>query len=318
MKNSRVEISAIVPVSERFDNLTKLFAVYDEALVATGRVYEFIFVLDGRFPRVLAELDELQRAHDYVTVIQLTQSFGEATALSAGFENASGDIVVTLPAYHQIEASKLPSVIERVGEFDMVAARRWPRFDSRIKRIQSRAFHGILNFIAGCKFQDLGCGVRAFKKQIVDEIPVYGDQHRFIPLLAERRGFTVHEVAVPQSTDDSAPTFYPSGIYVRRILDILTVFFLVKFTKKPLRFFGLIGSAVFAVGFLVLILVVAQRLFLDIALADRPALLLSSLFVVLGVQLFALGLIAELIIFTHARKIKEYTIDRIFSASAPD
>jgi hypothetical protein len=197
----------------------------------------------------------------------------------------------------------------------MVIARRWPRHDSKLKRAQTITFHGILNFIAGCSFQDLGCGVRAFKKEIADEIPVYGDQHRFIPLLAERRGFRVKEVKVPQSNIDSAPTFYRSGTYLRRILDILTVFFLVKFTKKPLRFFGLIGSTIFAIGFLVLIYIISQRLFSGVALADRPALLLSSLFVVLGVQLIALGLIAELIIFTHAREIKEYTIDRIFGRS---
>jgi glycosyltransferase involved in cell wall biosynthesis len=315
MTKHKVDISAIVSVSERCDELQGLFSEYDKALRSTGKNYEFIFVLDGPFPDFLSGLQELQTKHDYITVIQLTQPFGEATTLSAGFEHATGDILLTLPAYHQIDATAIPEIIENVGKHDMVIARRWPRHDSKLKRAQTITFHGILNFIAGCSFQDLGCGVRAFKKEIADEIPVYGDQHRFIPLLAERRGFRVKEVKVPQSNIDSAPTFYRSGTYLRRILDILTVFFLVKFTKKPLRFFGLIGSTIFAIGFLVLIYVISQRLFSGVALADRPALLLSSLFVVLGVQLIALGLIAELIIFTHAREIKEYTIDRIFGRS---
>jgi hypothetical protein len=118
-------------------------------------------------------------------------------------------------------------------------------------------------------------------------------------------------VDVTQSTRDVAPNLYDPGIYLRRILDILTIFFLVKFTKKPLRFFGLIGSATFGVGALVLVIIILQRLFSDMPLAGRPALFLSALFVVLGAQLFALGLVGELIIFTHARDIREYTIEKM-------
>ncbi len=132
-------------------------------------------------------------------------------------------------------------------------------------------------------------------------------------MLAEKRGFRVVEIDVAQSELDSAPKLYASGIYLRRMLDILTVFFLVKFTKKPLRFFGLIGSSLLGFGALLLAVVIIQRLFFGIELGTRPALLLSSLFVVLGIQLLALGLIGELIIFTHARDIKEYTIEKILN-----
>jgi hypothetical protein len=145
----------------------------------------------------------------------------------------------------------------------------------------------------------------------VEEIPVYGDQHRFFPLLAVRRGFGVNEVDVTQSPKDRFDGRYGIKFYVQRLLDILTIVFLVRFTKKPLRFFGMIGSVTFAAGAAFLLYIVVERLFFGVGLADRPALLLSSLLVVLGLQIFALGLLGELIIFTHAQDIKEYTIKKI-------
>jgi len=253
----------------------------------------------------------IREAGAELRVVKLSRSFGEAAALSAGFEHARGSLILTLPAYWQVEPSEIKKFIAALDDNGMIVGCRWPRTDSWLNRLQARVFHRVLNFVAGCSFRDLGSGVRLFRKEIADEIPLYGDQHRFFPLLAERAGFRVKEVEVVQSTRDSAPRIYRPGVYLRRLLDILTVFFLVKFTKKPLRFFGLIGSALFAIGGTVLAYVVVQRLFFSMPLADRPALLLSCLLVVLGVQLFALGLIGELVIFAHGRETKEYKIDYI-------
>jgi glycosyltransferase involved in cell wall biosynthesis len=311
MVDTNIEISVVVPVSERHDDVRELYVDYKKGLTATGRRYELIFVLDGQFPDVFQMLEELREAGEAIQIIILAQSFGEATALSAGFEHATGEVILTLPAYYQVEPSDISKLLDGLAGQDMAIGRRWPRTDSAFRQLQNQVFHGILNFVADCSFHDIGCGMRAFRREILEEIPLYGDQHRFLPVLAEGRGFSVCEVDVVQSTRDVAPNLYDSGIYLRRILDILTVFFLVKFTKKPLRFFGLIGSATFGVGAVVLVIITVQRLFAGMALAGRPALFLSTLFVVLGVQLFALGLIGELIIFTHARDIREYTIEKI-------
>jgi hypothetical protein len=194
----------------------------------------------------------------------------------------------------------------------MVVAARWPRATaSRFEAFRRRLFHWLVSSVTGENFTDLGCGARAFKRSVADEIPIYGDQHRFIPLLALRRGFRVAEVQVRQSERDRYDKGYGPRTYLRRLLDIFTVVFLVRFTKKPLRFFGMIGSVMFLLGAIFLVYVVGERLFFNVALSDRPALLLSSLLVVLGLQIFALGLLGELIIFTHARDLKEYTIERI-------
>lgn len=313
MGDSTVEISAIVPVSERHDDVRELYNEYKKALEETGRSYEIIYVLDGPFSDTLSALEKLRAEGESVRVIQLAKSFGEATALSVAFQHSTGNIILTLPAYYQVRPSEIPKLLEGFGDADMAIARRWPRCDSRLKQAQTLVFHGLLRFFGDCSFHDLGCGMRAFDRKIIEEIPIYGDQHRFLPVLAEKWGYKVEEVNVTQSNRDHAPRFYRFGIYLRRVLDILTVFFLVKFTKKPLRFFGLIGSSLIALGGLSLLYVIVERIFFAVSLADRPALLLSSLFVVLGIQLFALGLIGELIIFTHAREIKEYTIDKILN-----
>lgn len=311
--SSDTEISVIIPVSERFDDVAGLYSAYREALRSTGRSHEFVYVLDGDYPDVLAALRSLQQQGERLTIVKLAKWFGEATALTAGFEHSSGDTILTLPAYYQIEAGDIPKVLEGLAGHDMAVAKRWPRRDSRFNRFQARVFHGLLQWISGYHFHDLGVGVRAIKRHVVAEVPVYGDQHRFLPVLAARQGFRVVEIEVAQSSRETGTRLYRPGVYARRFLDIFTIFFLVKFTKKPLRFFGLIGTATFALGMLFLLYLIAERVLFGITLADRPALLLSSLMVVLGVQVFAMGLIGELIIFTHAREMKEYTVEEVIN-----
>ena len=314
-KNSKtmIDVAVIVPVSERYDAVHELYDAYKKALQSTGYNYEFTYVLDGPFPDVLDELKKLQDDGEPLRVVKLARWFGEATALTAGFENSRGDMILTLPAYYQIEPAQIPKLLKEAPHQDMVIARRFPRTDSRLNRLQTALFNWMLRPITGAAFRDLGCGVRVFKRQITAEIPLYGDQHRFLPVLASRQGYRIKEVDVAQSPKDKFTRVYRPGVYLRRLLDLLTVFFLVKFTKKPLRFFGLIGVGIFALGALGVFYLSVDRLFFGIALADRPALLLSSLLIVLGAQIFALGLIGELIIFTHAKDIKEYSIDEIIN-----
>jgi glycosyltransferase involved in cell wall biosynthesis len=306
------KVSAIVPVSERFDESGALAAEYLDALKATGRDFELVFVLDGKHQRLGAALMELAKKSKQLRIIQLARSFGESTALSAGIEHTAGEIILTLPAYAQVDTSEFGKLLDELDYCDMAIAVRWPRAAaSKFEIIRRKVFHWLVSSVSLTSFNDLGCGVRVFKRVVADEVPIYGDQHRFIPLLALRRGFRVREVQLRQSEKDRYDKGYGPKFYLQRFLDIFTIVFLVRFTKKPLRFFGMIGSITFIVGGLFLAVVIIQRLFFAIGLADRPALLLSSLLVVLGLQIIALGLLGELIIFTHARELKEYTIEKI-------
>ncbi len=306
-----LDLSVIVPVGARYDDVRGVFDTYRRALDALGMSYELIYVLDGPREDMLELLLAEQPQAPNLEVLQLARPFGEATAIVAGFDASRGRLILTLPAYFQVDAAELHRMLDSKGDHHMVVARRWPRHGTAFDKLRRGAFHRMLRWVTGQRFEDLGCGVRLFDRAVLEEVNVYGDQHRFLPLIVERNGFRVLELDVSQSALDQFRGHYSVREYVQRALDIFTVFFLVRFTKKPLRFFGMIGAIVFAVGAVVLLDVIIARLFFDVALADRPALLLSSLLVVLGIQIGALGLLGELIIYTHARALKEYRVERV-------
>jgi len=305
--------TAVIPVGQRVDDLVPLIGEYNAALASTGAAYEIIVVLDGQRDQWRDKLAEQARDIEQLRIIELSREFGESSALAAGFDSARSDMIITLPAYYQIDPQEIVRLIDasRDGDDMLIAVR--PRSGASFDKIRRRAFHALFRFTSGMSFRDLGCGVRLLKREVAEEIPLYGDQHRFLPALARRRGFRVREVSLKQSAQDLFLGHYRIREYLHRFLDILTVFFLVRFTKKPLRFFGTVGFLAASLGGVMTAVLVVQRLFFDMPLADRPALLLGSLMLVLGVQTFALGLIGELVIFTHARNMKEYTIRNVFS-----
>lgn len=310
--SSKTFYSLIMPVGRRVDDLQTLIDDYAEALNDADISFELIVVLDGAKEVVLEGLRSFSADQNWLKVIQFSREFGESAALMAGFGEARGDVLLTLPAYWQVQPSEISVLIKSAAdEDDMLIVVRRQRVGSAFERIRRGLFHGILKGITGHSYRDLGCGVRLLKRAVAEEITLYGDQHRFFPVLAVGRGFNVREVELAQSPNDQFRGRYRLREYLHRILDIMTVFFLVRFTKKPLRFFGSIGFLTAGFGAITVLLLVTQRLFYGMPLADRPALLLSSLLVVLGVQLFALGLLGELIIFSHASESKEYAIRSI-------
>ncbi len=304
-------LSAIVPVTERLHDVESLYWAYKAGIEAVGLAYEFIYVLDGDFSEALSTLQGLRQKGEPIEIIALAKWFGEATALTIGFAHAAGDIFVTLPAYPQIVPDEISRLVAGLKDYDMVIARRFPRRDSILNIIQSKVFHFLLNTMIAVPFHDLGCGVRALKRRVAEELNIYGDQHRFLPLLAAQQGFKVLELDAAQAKEDTFKRVYSPGVYIRRMLDILTIAFIVKFTRKPLRFFGLIGSFTLALGTLGAVYLAIERLYFGGALADRPALVLAVLMMVLGFQTIAVGLIGELIIFTHTKDVKEYRVERI-------
>jgi hypothetical protein len=316
-----VEISVIIPVGRRFADAAELYTEYLQGLRQLNASFEVIYVLDGPNPPFARELDALIRAGNEIKVVKLSRFFGESTALMAGFGQSIGELIVTLPAYHQIEGQDIGKLVAALQSADVATGHRFPRAGGPLETLRRTAFHGLIAWVTGERYHDLGCSARAIRRQVLNEVSLYGDQHYFLALLADRQGFRVQEVAVRQSPKDRFTGRYRGREYAHRALDIFTVFFLVRFTKKPLRFFGMIGASTFGIGALLLLYLVIARLGFDQGLADRPALLLSSLLVVMGLQLFALGLLGELIIFTHARGIKDYQVDRVIEfpeASLPD
>jgi len=309
--NPSYDLSVIVPVGGRVTDTESLYRGYRDALAGAGHRVEFIYVLDGPNPTVAAALERLTSAGEPITRVSLTRQFGEATAVSAGFEYAHAPIVLTLPAYAQVEAVDLPKLVDALKDTDLVVARRWPRVGGPLERARRALFHGLLARVTRQTFHDLGCAVRAMRRRVLEEIPVYGDQQRFLPVLADRQGFKVREVDLRQSAADRFEGVYGPREYTRGFLDIFTVFFLVRFTKRPLRFFGMIGVVTFLLGTLALLYMSVEKFVADRPMADRPALLAGTLLMVLGLQIFALGLLGELIIFVHAGSTKDYQVDKV-------
>ena len=201
-ETTKKELSVIVPVTERFDSISELFHEYKRGIEATGLNYEFIYVIDGYHPNALSELNELQQT-EKLTIITLAKTFGESTALNAAFSQLSGNIILTLPAYHQIEPEDIAKLVSAIDDNDMVLARRWPRRDSLINRLQNNLFNSLLRLSTDLKIHDAGCSARVFKKEVIEEIQLYGNLHRFLPVMAHRHGFRVTETEVTQSTKDT-------------------------------------------------------------------------------------------------------------------
>lgn len=307
-----IELSVIVPVVEsRYDPVKTLFDIYKGGVLATGLPYEFIYVLDGEYPDIREVLHKLRGDGESVRIIQLARPYGETTAINDGLEHARGDKILLLPAFQQTDAGDFPALISALEDHDFVMARRKPWQGSLLNRVTSQIFNWLLRKLFSLPIHDAGCNVRVFKKDVSDKITLYGEQHRFLPVLANQRGFKVGEIDTTQTTSDANKKTNPLGMYLSRSLELLTVVFLAKFNKRPLRFFGLPGLGIFSVGLITTLYIIAERIFGDIALANRPVLLISSLSMILGIQILAIGLIGEIIIFTHAKDLEEYTIKEI-------
>ena len=300
-------ISVVVPVVERAENLLAVYQAFAQELEARTQEHEFLFVFDGRLtpsPELLA----LARANEGVRILRFARQFGETAALQLGIEKSRGDLILTLPAYFQVQPQGVHLLLDAISAgADMVVANRSPRLDSWLNRMQSRAFQSIVGGVSEQRFHDMACGVRVMRRSVAEALPLYGDLHRFIPALALREGFRVDEVAVPQHPGDARMRVYGPGIYLRRLLDIAAFFFLAKFTEKPLRFFGLVGS-VFITGGAVLSLVLLIQRVDGQGIANRPALLLAVLFLALGVQLIGLGLVGEIIVHLRAPHRRAYRV----------
>jgi hypothetical protein len=309
-------ISVLVPVSERAVPLGALYHAYSEVLRKAGFAFEFVFAAEPWHAQLLQPLTELQASGEPIRMLEVAQSLGEATLLRLAASRASGAIYITVPAYWRVDPAIVLEMIARIeGGSDLVIARRWPRCDSWVNRLQNRIFHALVRLCGGRHFHDIACGVRAFRPEVLDETPLYGDFHRFFPLLVDRAGFRVVEIAAPQHPMDTQPHIYSPAVYARRALDLLGMYFLLRFTHKPLRFFGLLGSGMAAAGSLVLVVLMIQRLGGQ-GIADRPLLLLAALLVALGVQAIALGLIGEIMVFLQAPDRPPYKLARDFESAA--
>jgi len=302
------DVTVIIPVTERPVPLSDLYQEYSSALADSNRSFEFLFVIEPWYHGLLESLQDLIDQGAPIRVIEAGHTVGESTLLKLAAAAARGRIFLLMPAYHRVVPQAIPEIIAAVESgADLANGRRWPRRDSWLNRIQTRILHSAVTGMSGSRLRDVSSGVRAMRPEVLRNLPLYGDFFRFLPMIALREGYTVVEVDAEQHVGDTKLRVHSPGVYLRRAIDMFGLFFLSRFTYKPLRFFGLIGSVLSGVGALILVVMFIQRLG-GRGLADRPLLLLGVLIFTIGVQAIALGLIGEIIVHFNAGRRRPYRI----------
>jgi hypothetical protein len=317
MTEPPLALSVLVPVGPDASDLLELYAELAAELSRSHPSHEFLYLVQGPAGALLETVLGLQEKDpERVRVLSFGQRVGEAELLRAGHEASRGRVLLTVPAYFEVDTAELPELCGAVeAGADLAVASRSAWHDPGWA--QSRLFNRLVAWATGAHFSDLASRTRALRRELLDEVHLYGDIDRYLPVLAHRMGFSVRERAARKHPRTRAPLLHTPGTYLWRALDVLSIFFLARFTRHPLRLFGGVGSVFGALGALVLALAVLERFTLSRPLADRPVLVLGTLLIGLGVQLFTIGLLGELILFFHARSIRDYRIAAIYEASPP-
>jgi glycosyltransferase involved in cell wall biosynthesis len=295
-------ISVIVPVHDEERSVAFLREEIVSALEPLGRPWELVFVDDGSTDATFAELTRLHARHDDVRVVRLRRNFGKSAALQAGFEEAQGDVVVTIDGDLQDDPAEIPRLLAKLEEgFDLVSGWKTRRRDRLTRRVPSWLFNRVTGLLSGLSLHDLNCGLKAYRAEVVKGLRIYGELHRFIPVLAHYRGFRVAELPVNHRPRLHGRSRYGMERYVRGFLDLLTVTFMGRYRHRPLHLFGGVGLLLGAGGALVLVYLTVLKLTGE-AIGHRPLLLLGVLLVVVGVQLVSLGLVSELVASHHEER----------------
>lgn len=309
--HSEVRTSCIVAVRNDEGNIEQYYTGLSAELRAQGLTYEIIFVDDGSADDTLSVLEDICSKDPHVRVVGFRSPFGESAAYDAGLQQARGTEVVFLTSRVRIDPSgvvRLLSLLQR--GYDLVVGWRTRRADSHFNQFISRVFNIIVRYISKLPLHDVNSGALAAKRGVLESLPFYGNLNIFLPILADRKGYRVAEAPIVQLPGEFRQSKYVSE-YIHRLLDILTVVFLTKYSKKPLHFLGFVGMALTAIGVVMNGYLFVYRIFEFGPIAGRPLLLLGALSLVIGLQMISIGLIGEMIIFTHAREIKDYSIEKI-------
>jgi glycosyltransferase involved in cell wall biosynthesis len=310
-----LDISVIVPVFNEEKNISPLVNELTDSLSRTEKTYELIFVNDGSTDKTLSELERTKASRPDLKIIDLNKNFGQTAAIMAGFDNAKGEIVVTIDGDLQNDPGDIPMLLEKLGSgFDLVSGWRRKRKDHVLSRIvPSKMANWLIAKALKLPLHDFGCTLKAYKKSVVKNMRLYGEMHRFIPAIAGWEGATITEVPVNHRPRKHGKTKYGLNRTIRVFLDLLLMSFLSEYSTKPIRFFGGLGVMTGLLGFFSFLLVVYMKIFNNMNMTGNPLLILCVLFLLVSTQLFSLGFIGELNIRTYyeSQDKKTYHIRKI-------
>jgi len=305
------KMTIIVTVQNFEESIDETYLSLKQHLEPLNDSLEIVFVDDGSSDQTWRRLQAISEKDADVKAIRLRADSGEAAAFDAGFKNSDGDKIIFMSSRKRIDPAGIPNLLNKLDQgFDLVIGWRHHRADSKLNQVISKGFNWLVKKLYRVKLNDVNSGVFVAKREIFEEVPIYGDMNIFVPVLAARKGFKVGEEKIDQLSGSFRQSKFVSE-YIQRVLDVITVIFLMNYSKRPLHFLGFLGFIfTFAGVFINLYLFVDRMTGVD-GIAGRPMLLLGALLLVIGIQMISIGLIGEIIIFTHARDLKEYSIEEI-------
>lgn len=311
-----MKISVVIPIYNEEENLTLLYDELAGVMNTLGHPCEILFIDDGSSDSTLSILKSIQAGDSRVAVIQFRKNFGQTAAMSAGFDYATGDVIITMDGDLQNDPHDIPRFIDKITEgFDVVTGWRYDRKDAFVsRRLPSIIANKIISWTTGVALHDYGCTLKAFRREVIKNINLYGEMHRFIPAIASGMGISFTEIKVNHRARRFGTSKYGISRTIRVVLDLITVKFLLSYATRPIQIFGLLGIISGSVGFLMALVMTIQRQFFGVPLSDRPLLLLAVVLIFIGIQFISIGLIAELQARTYHETQKKpvYFVKEIF------
>lgn len=291
-----MKISIVIPAYNEEENIQYLYDELNNVFGPLDSEHEFLFIDDGSSDSTLDVLHMIQEQDPHVKIICFRRNFGQTAAMSAGFDFASGDVIITMDADLQNDPRDIPRMIEKINEgYDVVTGWRFDRKDAFLnRRLPSIIANKIISWTTQVSLHDYGCTLKAFRREVIKNIKLYGEMHRFIPAIASGMGISFTEIKVNHRPRKFGTSKYGISRTIRVVLDLITVKFLLSYSTRPIQVFGLLGVMSGLIGFLIAFVMIIQRQFFEIPMGDRPLLLLAILLVFVGIQFISIGLIAEL------------------------
>jgi glycosyltransferase involved in cell wall biosynthesis len=290
------KVSIVIPLYNEEESIPHLYGAIKEVMDGTGRAYEIIFVDDGSRDKSFALLSELQKSDKRVVVVGFRRNFGQTAAMAAGFDYAEGEVIVTMDADLQNDPKDIPKLLEASKEYDVVSGWRKNRKDKFLsRRLPSVIANWLISFVTGVALHDYGCTLKAYRSEVIKNIRLYGEMHRFIPAIANWVGATITEVETTHHPRKYGTSKYGISRTVRVILDLITVKFLQSFSTRPIHAFGPAGLLLSGIGFLMALYLSYEKIILGYDIGGRPLLLLAILLLIMGLQLVVMGLLGEML-----------------------
>jgi glycosyltransferase involved in cell wall biosynthesis len=307
-------LSVVIPVYNEEENVRLLHEQLKRVLDTLNTEYEIILVDDGSSDRTLSLLEEIQRQDTNVMVLSLRRNFGQTAAFAAGFDFAQGDVVVTMDGDLQNDPSDIPKLIELIKDNDLVSGWRKKRQDPFLsRRLPSILANWLISNVTGVKLHDYGCSLKAYRREVIKNLKLYGEMHRFIPAVASWYGVRIAEVETTHHPRLHGKSKYGISRTVKVVLDLITVKFLQSFSTKPIQFFGPVGVLSGFLGFFILFYLTFDKLFFGHDIGGRPLLLLGALLIIVGIQLIGMGLLGEMLVrvYHESQRKPIYVIKKI-------